>query len=275
MSLIGLSSPPLTCSVDQSTGVDIELSGRTLRYTFRARVTDTISFNRLGLCLLLPGTLAGNDITTFRTNGSHSVMALPQYIAPHQPCTDLSRIDLASDAGEVSSSGELPLLGVRVNGFDGYCEVTGAPSDVPADYYRVDTVDDRAGIDLRRLTIPTPAHVYLPAADFRCDLPIDTSQSNARLAIIDPQDATILPLGNHPGLIGTDGAFAELNRSRPAVPPGSIATFTISPEVHDFDDETVVDNLFGIGLLELTPHFNPAFGDMSRNAPMRRSWKSR
>ena len=89
------------------------------------------------------------------------------------------------------------------------------------------------------------------------------------------------------GLVGTDGAFAELNRERPTVGEGETVVFTISPQVHDTDDEVVLDNLFGmravlesawclypdrtigIGLLELTPHFNPAAGDRATNASYR------
>lgn len=42
---------------------------------------------------------------------------------------------------------------------------------------------------------------------------------------------------------GTDGDFAELNRDRPAYPPGDGTTFSINPQVHAFDETSLVETL--------------------------------
>jgi len=49
-----------------------------------------------------------------------------------------------------------------------------------------------------------------------------------------------------PGLetgIGVNAYFAELNRARPESQPAPFVNFTISPQVHAFDDETLVENI--------------------------------
>jgi len=98
------------------------------------------------------------------------------------------------------------------------------------------------------------------------------------------------PAASHslgPALVGTDGTFAQLNRARPTMPAGAAVAIAVSPQFHDFDDRTILDNLFGlravfnsiavlypgipveISLMELTPHFNPAAGGREQNARTR------
>lgn len=42
---------------------------------------------------------------------------------------------------------------------------------------------------------------------------------------------------------GTDANFAELNRQRPPSDPGVLPCFSLNPQVHAFDNETLVENL--------------------------------
>jgi hypothetical protein len=44
---------------------------------------------------------------------------------------------------------------------------------------------------------------------------------------------------------GTDGYFAELNRERPALDPLDIVCYPVNPQVHAFDDATLVETLEG------------------------------
>jgi hypothetical protein len=46
-----------------------------------------------------------------------------------------------------------------------------------------------------------------------------------------------------PFAAGTDAHFAELNRGRPVRGAGALPCFSISPQVHAFDDRTLVENL--------------------------------
>jgi len=137
-----------------------------------------------------------------------------------------------------------------------------------------------------------PIHSYLWSGG---EPPKTDHPQSVFLAEADPVTAAVRPIhaakSGLPsrGLVGTDGAFAELNRERPVVSTGETVVFTICPQVHDSDDEALLDNLFGmravldsakrlypdrdigIALLELTPHFNPAAGDRTTNETHRQS----
>jgi D-apionolactonase len=169
-------------------------------------------------------------------------------------------------------------------------------SDLPVDYYRLDSPSLVPFAPPEALAADSRIHLYEwsdegGAAAF--DRPDVACRAHA-----DPTTAAVRPVAESArgvseaaiqlrGLVGTDGAFVELNRERPTVGEGETVVFTISPQVHDTDDEVVLDNLFGmravlesarylypdrpigIGLLELTPHFNPAAGDRAANASLR------
>ena len=166
-------------------------------------------------------------------------------------------------------------------------------SDLPVDYYRLDSPPPSAP---EALAADRPIHLY-EWSDEGGDAAFDRSAVSCR-AHADPTTAAVRSGAEGArgvsegavqlrGLVGTDGAFAELNRERPIVRESETVVFTISPQVHDTDDEVVLDNLFGIrailesvrrlypdrtigiGLLELTPHFNPAAGGRATNASYR------
>ncbi len=330
-----------------------------VRLSYTATVTEPFRRNRLGLCLLLPATLAGAGIEKIGSKGRVERLQLPRLIEPHQPCTDIATLSFVAsgaavrigfsgdvfemedqrnwtdfsfkvygtplalpfpvrlDAGErVEQSitigiermgdesaaplrpgrsshaartwhtGRMPAVGSRVR--SGFGEARRPTVALPLDYYRVDVEGDAtASGDVGGGSTPRD-HVYHWTHDRR---PADERLGDRGVHVLaDPTGAEVSPGAPGSGMIGTDAAFAELNRSRPAAPdPDVPIVFTASPQVHDRDDETVVDNLFGlratlasakalypghpigIGLLELTPHFNPAAGDLAVNRSIRRA----
>ncbi|MFW5789539.1 MAG: hypothetical protein ACOCW3_06350 [Spirochaetota bacterium] len=339
----------------------IELERAFVRVRYEAVVFEPFLRNRLGLCVLLPATLAGTPLIVRARDGSETRIAFPEQIAPHQPCGDIGSLELtvADHLVRMRFSGEAfemedqrnwtdfsykvyctPLseprpvrlepgdrveqcvevsltpvrapnrmTGSRRSGVAGALEsrVVGcrvpalgtrrvdgsAAPDLPVDYYRVDVASALTG---ESLATRRPIHLYRWAGEAG-DLTIDRAELSCS-GLADPTTAAVrspevkaveagegrsLPRG----LVGTDGAFTELNRERPTAGPGEVVVFTISPQVHDTDDEVVLDNLFairavldsarrlypdraiGIGLLELTPHFNPAAGDRATNASHR------
>lgn len=353
------------------TAVTVDADQTSIRVGFRATVVDGFDRNRLGLCVLLPGTLAGCAYTAHTRDGRIG-LTLPDAIAPHQPCTDLTGITLHAPRVSIEFSGDLfemedqrnwsdysyklystplrlpfpvrlepgtiveqavtiraestvepklrsrragaprqraagfqvpdlPALGTRA-------VAAGAlPARLPVDFIRVDVGANgadgarstRSGpgatdppLDSAGRSVPVHLYEISGAGECRTPDPSAAVDTIAMRAVVDRVSASVRPVAHADFaesaiLIGTDGAFAELNRSRPIAPAGATVVFTVSPQVHDTDDQVVYDNLFGlravlasaaalypdariaIGLLELTPHFNPAAGDYDKNARLR------
>ncbi len=326
-----------------------------VRLSYTATVTEPFQRNRLGLCLLLPATLAGAGIEKIGSNGRVEHLQLPRLIAPHQPCTDIATLSfvVSGAAVRIAFSGDVFEMEDQRNWTDFSFKVYGTPLALPFPV-RLETGDRveqsitigvaRAGEDAaaplrwgrsspaagERHTGRMPAvgsrvrsdvdearrpAVALPLDYYRIDVEGDAKAGGGGSApdhhyhwahdrgragvrmgdrairvIADPTSAEVSPGAPGAGMSGTDAAFAELNRSRPAAAaPEMPIVFTASPQVHDRDDETVVDNLFGLratlasvkalypghpfglGLLELTPHFNPAAGDLAVNRAIRRA----
>jgi D-apionolactonase len=74
----------------------------------------------------------------------------------------------------------------------------------------------------------------------------DTAMSNPALPL-----ARVLAFGDGappPGVPiarGTDGHFADLNRNRPSLDDADLLVFPMTPQVHGFDDDTLIDALAG------------------------------
>ncbi len=310
---------------------------------YRASITHTVKRNRLGLCLLLPISLAGAPATVITDSGRRA-FEFPKRISPHQPCGDLrgiefamggciARFDFQGDLFEMEDQRNWTDFSYKV-----YCTplarpvpvtltpgtvveqritltVASAPDGENVRAATSDEADARTParlplIGTRRLGAPPP-DVDIPVEYLRHELGATESPSPHRVPLhiyswsatpdgdgvhepgdrgtsANPHTAALAAIVGRPSLVGTDGAFAELNRSRPPASPGGDVVFTISPQVHDVDDDTLIDNLLGvrdamesaraiypetpigIGLLELTPHFNPAAGDRETNARRRR-----
>ncbi|MFP4378270.1 MAG: hypothetical protein ACLFP4_14590, partial [Spirochaetales bacterium] len=156
-------------------------------------------------------------------------------------------------------AGSLPKLGIRLTVAPGADEHGIAEVLPPVDYVRVDASDSNSSLIgdllLSGVAAQLPGvHLYLwRSSEGETITPstipehhgwVDVTRvlANSRTAEIEAP-----PGGDQPhALVGTDGAFAELNRSRPTVSADATIVFTVSPQVHDCDDEAVIDNLFGL-----------------------------
>lgn len=338
-----------------STTIDHDAAG--VRITWEASAFEPFLRNRLGLSLLLPGTLAGTSLEVAHPGGDSDTRPLPRLVEPQQPFTDIAALSFVENGTSVriAFSGEVFEMEDQRNWTDFSFKVYGTPLALPfpvglepgdrleqsisievrpagdacppaaapdpargttadcaqtrmpavgtrvgahdprssaaslalaTDYHRIDVEDVSHTTPALRASSGAPDHVYRwtsasPAHHGR-------SHDPRRVYVrADPSTAAVAPDGPGTALVGTDGAFAELNRSRPPADDDASAVFTVSPQVHDRDEEAIVDNLFGlrvvldsarelyprhrvgIGLLELTPHFNPAAGDLEQNRAIR------
>jgi D-apionolactonase len=341
------------------TTTTFEIAPDRVRIVYRASVNEPFLRNRLGLCVLLPGSLAGHEY--LRHDGHEDreskLLRFPKRIAPYQLCTNIGGLeyslgdvtvsvrffgdvfemedqrnwtdfsfkiystplsepfpvrlnsgDVLQQVAEISTrfadtpspfrksaqrpdslgkgsvvAAHMPRIGTRLNpstAGKGFC--------LPVDYYRLDLPSGKASFGASDL----PLHLYQwNEMDAKSQHSVDPRIE--RTAAANPTDATVgsdafARFSDSNRLVGTDAAFAQLNRERPAGGVHDTIVFTASPQVHDHDDETVLDNLFGlrevmrsayaiypsrpigIGILELTPHFNPAAGDLETNTALRR-----
>jgi hypothetical protein len=103
------------------------------------------------------------------------------------------------------------------------------------------------------LTFPTALRDIEPALDEL--MPVIARLPLARILLLPAGDAVTpgawlstihsrLPL-TVPLVIGTGADFVELNRSRPAPPIGVGLTYAVNPQVHDTDEDTLVQSLQG------------------------------
>jgi hypothetical protein len=105
-----------------------------------------------------------------------------------------------------------------------------------------------------------------------------TTEAVTPLPLLQSAIRVLQPLAPRiPFAAGTDHHFAELNRQRPKADTPALPCFSINPQVHACDDDTVVDNLAAqrypletlqqftrlpavISPITLRPRFNPAAG---------------
>ncbi len=369
---------------DLSAALEVHIADSSVSCTFSSVAERQFIRNRFGLYLLIPATLAGEDLTVEHSDGVCEGGAFPVSISPHQPAMDISALTFHTGRHcvEVRFSGDVFEMEDQRNWGDFTYKVYCTPLSLPfpVTVHAGERIDQRieVSIDIARApdsngtpesafsrSGPTIAQSTTPdarpqcpqkarARPVNCTLPGIGSRLTAtnqkelesisvfqpsyiRLDVDDegvnesmrlaPQireavdlylwsdseivDVDLLqlvqswcrvdpvsgvtrdaPIPRTPArearptastrlvrLIGTDGAFAELNRARPKVSPDDEVIYTFSPQVHDRVDEIVIDNLIGfrdtlrfarelypdnqlvIGLAEMTPHFNPAAGD--------------
>jgi hypothetical protein len=183
----------------------------------------------------------------------------------------------------------MPRIGTREHSTD----TSESRLDLPWDFVRVDLdgMDDPVSRIEMLNTAETQRHIMAYLWDFQASdvgRLRDAAPDNISFALADSESAHLTALPGLASFAGTDGAFAQLNRERPAPPADGEVVYTISPTAHDTDDETMIENLLGVratsvsaralyphtpvglGLLELSPHFNPAAGDRASNQRRRR-----
>ena len=69
---------------------------------FRGECHGTFERNRIGLCLLVSGAMAGRPCRIRHTDGSKESSVFPETISPHQPFLDIGGIEYATQAARVT-----------------------------------------------------------------------------------------------------------------------------------------------------------------------------
>ncbi|MES2463171.1 MAG: hypothetical protein V4671_21525, partial [Armatimonadota bacterium] len=67
-------------------------AGGIITFEFDGEAHSEFQRNRIGICVLHPADVAGNDCTVTHTNGEAKAGAFPELIAPHQPFFDIAAI---------------------------------------------------------------------------------------------------------------------------------------------------------------------------------------
>ena len=224
--------------------LNVTITGATdgrIEYHFDGVATDAFVRNRLGVCVLHPiAQTAGTPVTLKHPDGSVEHSAFPSAISPQQPFMNLAAIThevTPTLHATVSFEGEVFETEDHRNwsdaSFKTYCTPIALP--FPVELASGTTVSQRVTVSF---TGDTPDPI-----EPRTTPEIDIGDAVLELPVI----GVGLPLPED--VAGPFPYFTEFNRDRDAVRDHAVVAFGITPQVHFFDDESIVQNLVTQGTI--------------------------
>ncbi len=109
--------------------VEFNLSEHELHCYADGRARQTFLRNRIGICVLLPASLAGIDYAAQHGEGSTTKGILPKSIAPHQPVLDIAKLQINAFPNKlnIAFSGEVFEMEDQRNWTDASYKIYGTP----------------------------------------------------------------------------------------------------------------------------------------------------
>lgn len=212
-----------------------------ITYTTCITADNTFSRNRLGLCVLHPiNETAGTPIEILHVDGSVETTTFPLEISPFQPFMDVQAMTHhVSDnlTATVTFTGEVFETEDHRNwsdaSFKTYCTPISLP--FPVELAAGSSFEHSMTLTLSGDASPSaapPTNVIVEVSDERLPLPrigVGLDEPNGRVAEF--------------------AYFTEFNRDPDAANDADVVMFSITPQVHFFDDETLVQNTVTHGMI--------------------------
>lgn len=210
---------------------------------------------RTGLCVLHPMEARGLPCSVEHSDGTQEEGAFPDLINPHQPFFDVNAVEhQVGDAKvKIEFKGEVFEMEDQRNwtdvSFKTYCR----PQEWPQPYDLRPGDKVRHGISMSFAGQPL---VWSPA----CRTLLTSSQTNSKvpkIGCLSPATAPGFDFAvHHDNLSDWSGAglgdlyharsFVELNRDRPDMAELNGLAFGASPQVHAFDERSIMENVHGL-----------------------------
>lgn len=203
----------------------------TITYRFDGEAKTTFKGNRIGLLALHPpATVCGNAGTTTHPDGTTTTGRWPALIETDVPFADMTALayDVAPGV-RVTLTFEGDTFGMEDqrnwtdDSFKTYSMMHGAP--LPAEL--------KAGTKIRQsITLRITGTPPAPTSPGPVILDADPEAKPSALPEIRPFDPKAAPVRS----------FEDLSYNRPKAPLPAVIAFAAHPQIHQFDDETIMEN---------------------------------
>lgn len=123
----------LNDSVDYLAHINISIDKKTITVEATGKANSDFKKNRIGLCVHLPASLKGKEISITYSNSQQSSSVLPFFVSPHQPFKDISELEIKSEncAFKLSFEGDVFEMEDQRNWTDASYKIYSTPLELP------------------------------------------------------------------------------------------------------------------------------------------------
>ncbi len=211
---------------------------------------------RTGMCVLHPMELKGQPCTVIHGDGKSEGCSFPTSIEPHQPFFDVRQIRHKAGDAEVlvSFEGEVFEMEDQRNwtdvSFKTYCRPQAWPQ--PYQLQEGDLVRHSVTLVYQGVATAPQVQCYttLTKSDQEVQLPLIGTLAHQKPDefdfVLDSDDVADWTATGFGRVYAVSGQFVELNRNRPDMGEWDGVAYQASPQVHAFDDRSVMENTYGL-----------------------------
>ena len=233
----------------------LECDGALLTVDWIGRSHQAVTTRRTGVCVLHPMELRASPCEVGHSDGTVEEGSFPDFIQPDQPFLDIRSIQYrrGDSVARIQFDGETFEMEDQRNWTDASYKTYCRPQAWPQPYEIADGEEIHHQVQITGSSSDAwqpGCRAELHRTGQVCRLPrlgvVSKRPVDGLAFVLDPEDLLDWTPAGLGRMYAVSGQFVELNRNRPDMDEWDGVAYQATPQVHAFDERSIMENVFGL-----------------------------